>query len=42
VHPALGKTLLWRLISSLSLNHLSLAGGSPDAVKELLRLHNRR
>ncbi len=40
VHPALGKTLLWRLISSLSLNHLSLADDSPDALKELLRLHN--
>ena len=40
VYPVLGKTLLWRLISSLSLNHLSLADGTPDAVKELLRLHN--
>ncbi len=40
IHPALGKTLLWRLISSLSLNHLSLTDESPDALRELLRLHN--
>ncbi len=40
VHPALGKALLWRMISSLSLNHLSLADGTPDALRELLRLHN--
>ena len=40
VHPPLGKTLLWRMISSLSLNHLSLADGTPDALQELLRLHN--
>jgi len=40
IHPALGKTLLWRMISSLSLNHLSLADSSPDPLRELLRLHN--
>lgn len=40
VQPALGSTLLWRMISSLSLNHLSLADGTPDALQELLRLHN--
>ncbi len=40
IHPALGKSLLWRMISSLSLNHLSLADGKPDALQELLRLHN--
>ena len=40
VPPALGKTLLWRMISSLSLNHLSVADGSPDALQEMLRLHN--
>jgi type VI secretion system protein ImpG len=38
--PALGKALLWRLISSLSLNHLSIADATGDALKELLRLHN--
>jgi type VI secretion system protein ImpG len=40
VQPALGKPLLWRMISSLSLNHLSLGDGTPDALQELLRLHN--
>ena len=40
VQPALGKPLLWRMISSLSLNHLSLTDGTPDALRELLRLHN--
>ena len=32
--------MLWRLISTLSLNHLSLADTSGDALRELLRLHN--
>jgi type VI secretion system protein ImpG len=40
VAPKLGDTVLWRLISSLSLNHLSLTEGGPDALRELLRLHN--
>jgi type VI secretion system protein ImpG len=40
VPPALGKSLLWRLISSLSLNHLSLTENGPAALQELLRLHN--
>ncbi len=40
VQPTLGTTLLWRMISSLSLNHLSIADGTPDALQELLRLHN--
>ncbi len=40
VPPALGKSLLWRLISSLSLNHLSLTEDGPAALQELLRLHN--
>jgi len=40
VQPALGSPLLWRMISSLSLNHLSIADGSPNALQELLRLHN--
>jgi type VI secretion system protein ImpG len=38
--PMLGKPLLWRMISSLSLNHLSLDDGTPNALQELLRLHN--
>ena len=28
------------MISSLSLNHLSISDGAPDALQELLRLHN--
>ena len=39
VHPPLGGTLLWRLVSQLSLNHLSLTDG-PEALRELLRLQN--
>jgi type VI secretion system protein ImpG len=40
-HPApLGDPLLWRLISQLSLNYLSLIDGDPAALQELLRLHN--
>lgn len=35
------KGMLWRLISHLSLNHLSLSGGGIDALKELLRLYDR-
>ena len=40
VQPALGSSMLWRMISSLSLNHLSIVDGTPDARQELLRLHN--
>ncbi|MDF1505656.1 type VI secretion system baseplate subunit TssF [Roseisolibacter sp. H3M3-2] len=40
VQPSLGKSLLWRLVSALSLNHLSLVDGGRDALQELLRLHN--
>jgi type VI secretion system protein ImpG len=40
VQPALGKALLWRLVSALSLNHLSLVDDGRDALQELLRLHN--
>ncbi len=38
--PTLGKALLWRLVSTLSLNHLSLVDVSGDALRELLQLHN--
>src|SRR5580658_39504 len=39
--PPLGGATLWRLVSHLSLNHLSLAGGpgSLDALREILRLY---
>lgn len=40
VQPALGRSLLWRLVSALSLNHVSLVEGGEDALQELLRLHN--
>ncbi len=36
----LGKGALWRLISHLSLNHLSLSDGGLDALKEMLRLYD--
>jgi type VI secretion system protein ImpG len=40
--PPLGGPSLWRLVSLLSLNHLSLTGGqgSLDVLRELLRLHD--
>jgi type VI secretion system protein ImpG len=34
------RTYLWRLLSQLSLNHLSLIDGGSDALKALLRVHN--
>jgi type VI secretion system protein ImpG len=40
VQPPLGKPQLWRLISQLSLNYLSLVEGGPEAMQELLRLYN--
>lgn len=38
--PPLGKAQLWRLISQLSLNYISLIEGGVEALRELLRLHN--
>jgi type VI secretion system protein ImpG len=35
-----GRGALWRLISHLSLNHLSLSAGGLDALRELLRLYD--
>lgn len=35
-----GKGSLWRLVSHLSLNHLSLSGRGVDALKEMLRLYD--
>lgn len=40
VYPRLGRPQLWRLISQLSLNYMSLAEGGADTLRELLRLHN--
>jgi type VI secretion system protein ImpG len=42
VQPLIGKPLLWRFLSLLSLNFVSLVEGGPEALQELLRLHNRR
>jgi len=36
----LGRGALWRLISHLSLNHLSLSAGGLEALKEMLRLYD--
>ena len=40
VQPALGKSQLWRLISQLSLNYVSLVEGGTEALQELLRLYD--
>jgi type VI secretion system protein ImpG len=40
VQPPLGRAQLWRLISQLSLNYLSIAEGGTEALREILRLHN--
>jgi type VI secretion system protein ImpG len=40
VHPPLGRPQLWRLVSQLSLNYLSLVDGGGDQLREILRLHN--
>ncbi len=42
VRLPLGKGLLWRLVSHLSLNHLSLAHDGRDVLLELLSLYNYR
>ena len=40
VRPALGKGVLWRLVSHLSLNYLSLVEEGKDALQEILRLYD--
>jgi type VI secretion system protein ImpG len=40
IRPALGKSTLWRLISHLSLNYLSIVEGGETALQELLRLYD--
>jgi type VI secretion system protein ImpG len=40
VRPATGKAALWRLISHLSLNYLSLVQEGTDALKQILRLYD--
>jgi type VI secretion system protein ImpG len=40
IHPPLGKPKLWKLISQLSLNYMSLQEGGADTLRELMRMHN--
>lgn len=40
VRPPVARMALWRLISHLSLNYLSLVEGGRDALQEILRLYN--
>lgn len=40
VRPPVGKSALWRLISHLSLNYLSLADDGKDSLQEILRLYD--
>jgi type VI secretion system protein ImpG len=39
LRPAVGSDALWRLISHLSLNYLSLVEGGREALQEILRLY---
>lgn len=40
LRPPLGKSALWRLISHLSLNYLSLADDGREALQQILALYN--
>jgi type VI secretion system protein ImpG len=40
VRPPVGKAALWRLISHLSLNYLSLVAEGREALQEILKLYN--
>jgi type VI secretion system protein ImpG len=42
IRPPLGRSLHWRLISHLTLNHLSIVNdeGHPDALREILLLYD--
>ena len=40
IEPPGDKSLLWRLVSQLSLNYLSLVEEGREALQEILRLHN--
>jgi type VI secretion system protein ImpG len=40
LRPPTGKGALWRLISQLSLNYLSLVSEGKEALQEILRLYN--
>jgi len=40
LRPPMGRNALWRLISHLALNYLSLVEGGKEALQEVLRLYN--
>ena len=40
LRPPLGQSTLWRLVSHLSLNYLSLVSEGKEALQEVLRLYN--
>src|SRR6266567_2511832 len=40
VRPPMGKSVLWRLVSHLALNYLSLVHEGKDALQEILRLYD--
>jgi type VI secretion system protein ImpG len=40
VRPPMGKSVLWRLVSHLSLNYLSLVEEGKDSLQEILRLYD--
>ncbi len=40
MRPPVGKAALWRLVSQLSLNYLSLVSEGREALQEILRLYN--
>lgn len=40
VRPPIGKSALWRLISHLSLNYLSLVEGGKESLQQILRLYD--
>jgi type VI secretion system protein ImpG len=40
LRPPVGEDSLWRLVSQLSLNYLSLVDGGREALQEILRLYN--
>ena len=40
IRPPMGKSVMWRLISQLSLNYLSLVEGGREALQHILQLYN--
>jgi type VI secretion system protein ImpG len=40
IRPPMGKSVMWRLISQLSLNYLSLVEGGRQALQHILELYN--